>query len=129
MEFGIGVSRKHECSIGMFIEFQQRDQQNSQNLNNDTFCRLPVTSCQCIIGTKIHPESCILLNYDDDYYFQAYGHYKEASRAITQVLFFNHIYLIMISDLQMLGLTFSVIIYMFLIKDISKTLQLPNQSK
>ena len=35
--------------IWIFIGFQQQDRQNSQNLNNDTFCRLPVVSAQCII--------------------------------------------------------------------------------
>ena len=34
------------------IGFQQRDRQDSQKLNNDTFCRLPVVSSQCIIGTE-----------------------------------------------------------------------------
>ena len=32
--------------------FQQRDRQDSQNLNDDTFYRPPVTSDQCIIGTE-----------------------------------------------------------------------------
>ena len=38
--------------IWIIIGFQQRDRQDSQNLNNDTFCRLPATSAQAVIGTK-----------------------------------------------------------------------------
>ena len=48
------------------IGFQQNDRQHDQNLNNDTFCRPPVTSAQCIIGTEKYPDSAILLNYNDD---------------------------------------------------------------
>ena len=33
--------------------FQQQIKQDSQNLNNDTFYRPPVTGAQCIIGTEI----------------------------------------------------------------------------
>ena len=56
--------------------FQQRDRQDSQNLNNDTFYRPPVTSTHCIIGTEKHPDSAILLNYDDDDDTQGYGQIK-----------------------------------------------------
>ena len=35
----------------IIIGFPQRGRQDSQNLNNGSFCRLPVTSAQCIIGT------------------------------------------------------------------------------
>ena len=56
---------------------------NDQNLNNDTFCRLPVTSAQCIIGTERYPDSAILLNYDEDDYSQRYGQIKEAFRALA----------------------------------------------
>ena len=35
----------------IIIGFHQRDRQDSQNLNNDTFCRLTVVSAQCVIGT------------------------------------------------------------------------------
>ena len=59
--------------ILIVIEFQQRDRQDSQTLNNDTFCRLTVTSCQCIIGTEKYPDSGILLNFDDDDYSQVYA--------------------------------------------------------
>ena len=45
-ELGINVP------IWIIIGFQQRDRQDSQNLDNDTFCRLPVVSAQCNIGTE-----------------------------------------------------------------------------
>ena len=67
----------------IFLGFQQRDRQDSQNLNNDTFYRSAVTSAQCIIGTEKYPDSSILLNYDDDDYAQGYGQLKEAFRALT----------------------------------------------
>ena len=63
---------------------QQRDRQNSQNLNNDTFYSPPVTSTQCIIGTEKYPDPGILLIYDDDYYIQGYGQIKEAFKALTK---------------------------------------------
>ena len=51
-------------------KFQQRDRQDSQILNNDTFCRLPVTSARSIIGTENYPDAGILLNHDVDDYSQ-----------------------------------------------------------
>ena len=53
-------------------------------MNNDTFCRLPVTSCQCVIGTEKYPDAGISLNYDDDDYSQGYHQIKEAFRALTK---------------------------------------------
>ena len=41
--------------IWIFIGFRQRDKQDSQNLNKDTFCRLPIVSAQYIIGTEKIP--------------------------------------------------------------------------
>ena len=52
--------------IWTFVVFRQNDRENRQNLNNDAFRRLPVTSAQCIIGTERYPVSAILLTYDDD---------------------------------------------------------------
>ena len=60
----------------MIIGFQQQDRQDSQNLNNDTFCKLPAVSAQCIIGTEKYPDAGILLNYDDDDYIQGYHQIK-----------------------------------------------------
>ena len=53
-------------------------------MNNDTFCRLPVVSAQCIIGTEKYPDAGILLNYDDDDYTQGFSQIKEAFRALTK---------------------------------------------
>ena len=83
MEFDLGSQESMNVPLWIYIGFQQ-DQQDSQKLKNDAFCRLNVTSCQCIFGNKKHPESCILLNYDDDDYFQAYGQIKEVFRALTK---------------------------------------------
>ena len=44
--------RKINIPIWIIIGFQQRQRQNSQNLNNDTFYRPAVKSAQCIIGTE-----------------------------------------------------------------------------
>ena len=70
--------------IWIIIGFQRRDRQVSQNLNNDTFCRLPVVSFQCVIRTEKYPDAGILLNYDDDDYSQVYGQIKEDFRALTK---------------------------------------------
>ena len=53
-------------------------------MNNDTFCRLPVVSAQCIIGTEKYPDAGILFNYDDDYYSQGYDQIKQAFKALTK---------------------------------------------
>ena len=68
----------------IFVAFQQNDRQHDQNLNNDTFVRLPVLSAQVVIGTEWYPDSAILLNYDDVDYSQGYGLIKEAFRALTK---------------------------------------------
>ena len=82
--FELGGHDKMNVPIWIFIGFQQRDRQDSQNLNNVTFCRLPVVNAQCIIGTEKDPDAGILLNYDDDDYSQGYHQIKEAFRALTK---------------------------------------------
>ena len=77
----MGSQESMNVPIWIIIGLLQSDKQDSQNLNNDTFFRLPVTSCQCIIGTDKYPDSSILLNYDDDDYSQGYSQIKEACRA------------------------------------------------
>ena len=64
--------------------FQQRDKQDSQNLNTDNFYRPTVTSGQCIIGIEKHPDAAMLLNYDDGGYSQEYCEIKESFRAVTK---------------------------------------------
>ena len=69
--------------IWIIIGFQQRDRQDSQNLINDTFCRLPVVSAQCFIGTEKYPDAALLLNFDNDY-SQGYHQLKEAFGTLTK---------------------------------------------
>ena len=82
--FGPGSQENMNVPICIIIGFQQQDRQDSQKLKNDTFCRLPVVSAQCIIGTEKCPDAGILLNYDDDDYSQGYSQIKEAFRALTK---------------------------------------------
>ena len=82
--FELGSHENMNVPISINIGFQQRDRQHSQNLNNDTFCRLPVVSAQCIIGTEKYPDAGILLNYEDDDYSQGYHQTKEAFKALTK---------------------------------------------
>ena len=82
--FELGSHENMKVPLWNIIGFQQRDRQDSQNLNNDTFCRLPVISAQCIIGTEKYLDAAMLLNYDDDDYSQGYHQTKEAFRALTK---------------------------------------------
>ena len=82
--FQTGTQEDINVLLWIIIGFQQQNGQRSQNLNNDSFCRLPVVSAQCIIGTGNYPDSAILLNYDDDDYSQGYGQFKEASSDLTK---------------------------------------------
>ena len=81
--FELGSQDDMNVPIWIIIELQQRVTQDSQTLINDTFCRLHVTSAQCIIGTEKKPDSGILLTYDDDEYGHGYSHNKEAFKALT----------------------------------------------
>ena len=98
----------------MFIGFQKRDKQDSQNLNNDTFYRPILTTAQRNIGTEKYPDAGILLNHDDDNYSQGYGQTKNAFKALTS---FTHIYLSMILDQQ----TFITLERMTIVLDIIYT--------
>ena len=51
-KFKSGSPDSMNVPVWNLIVNQQRDRQDSQNLNNDTFCRLAVNSAQCIIGTE-----------------------------------------------------------------------------
>ena len=82
--FELGTQEGINVPIWVYVVFQQMDRQNDQNLNNDTFVRLPVIPAQCIIGTEKYPDSAILLNYNDDDYSQGYGQIKEAFKALTK---------------------------------------------
>ena len=112
--FEIGSQENMNFPIRIIIGFQQQDRQDCQNLNNDSFCRLPFVSAHCVIGTEKHPDAGILFNYDDDDYSQGYHQFKEASKALTK----DNILQPYISeedflDLRMPGLMMLVIIYTF----------------
>ena len=82
--FELGTQEGINFPIWIIVGFQQMDRQNDQNLNNDTFDRLPVISAQCFIGTDKNPDSAILLNYNDDDYSQGCGKKKQAFKALTK---------------------------------------------
>ena len=82
--FELGTQEGINIPTWVFVAFQQNDRQHDQNLNNDTFVRLPVISAQVVIGTERYPDSAILLNYDHDDYPQGYGLIKEAFKALTK---------------------------------------------
>ena len=82
--FELGTQEGINIPTWIFIGFQQNDRQHDQNLNNDTFVRLPVTSAQVVIGTERYPDSAILLNYDDDDFSHGYGQIKEAFKSLTK---------------------------------------------
>ena len=83
--FEMGTPEGSNAPLWIIVGFPQQNRQDSQNLNNDTFFRSPVTSAQYVIGRETYPDSAISLNYDDDdYYSQGYGQIKEAFRALTK---------------------------------------------
>ena len=82
--FELGTQEGNNITVWKNVVFQQNDRQHDQNLNNDTFCRLPVTSAQCIIGNERYPDSAILLNHDDDNYWQEYGQIQASFKALTK---------------------------------------------
>ena len=51
--FELGTQERINVPIWVYVGFQQMDRQNDQNLNNDTFYRMPVATSQGIIGTDI----------------------------------------------------------------------------
>ena len=60
------MGESKNVSIWIIIGFQQRDRQDSQNLNKDMFCRLPVVSAQAVVGLQNYQHGSVLSNYDDD---------------------------------------------------------------
>ena len=76
--FELGSQESMNVPIWVNIGFQQQDRQDSQKLNNDSFCRLPDNSCQANIGMEKYPDAgIILIDDDDDYYYsQAYDQIK-----------------------------------------------------
>ena len=77
----MGTQEGINVPIWIFAGFQQLEGQDSQNWNNDTFCRPPAKSAHVVIGTEKNPDNSLLLNYDDDDPSQGYGQIKEAFKA------------------------------------------------
>ena len=82
--FVLGTQEGNNVPIWIIVGFHQQDRQTSQNLNNDTFYRPPVTSTQVLIGSKKYPDNSILINPNDDDYSQGYGRIEEAFKALTK---------------------------------------------
>ena len=82
--FELGTQEGINIPTWIFVVFQQNDRQHDQNLNNDTFVRLPVISAQVVIGTERYLDSAILLNYEDYDYSQGYCQIKQAFRALIK---------------------------------------------
>ena len=80
----LGAQEGNKVPIWNSVGFQQTDRQDSQNLSKDMFYKPPITSAQCIIGTKKSPDFAILITFDDDYYSQGSGQIEEAFRALTK---------------------------------------------
>ena len=49
--FELGTQEVTNVPIWVFVIFKQSDREHDQNLNNDTFYKIPVTSAQCFIET------------------------------------------------------------------------------
>ena len=64
--FELATQQGINVLLCILVHLQQRDRQESQNSNNDTFCRSPVTSARTIIEMKRYTDFGITLNYDDD---------------------------------------------------------------
>ena len=80
----LGSQAEENVPIWIHVVFQQHGMQHDQNLNNDTFYTMPVTSAQCFIGIEKYPDNAILLNYDDHDYSQRHGQIKEDFTALTK---------------------------------------------
>ena len=50
--FELGTREGINVPIWIYVVLQQSDRQHDQNLNNDNFYRMPVTSVQVVIGTQ-----------------------------------------------------------------------------
>ena len=127
--FELGSQETMYVPIKINIEFQQRGRQDSQDLSNDSFCSMPVTSAQAIIRTEKNSDTVILLNYNDNEYSQGYAQNKEAFRASTKDDSLQPYIMMMILDLQIQEFSKLDIIYMFSIYDTNKSSQLPKHLK
>ena len=60
--FELGTHESMKVPVWIIVGFQRRDRHDSQNLANDTFCRLPNTSAQYFISTEKYPDSATSLH-------------------------------------------------------------------
>ena len=104
--FELGTQAGINVPIWIYVGFQQND----QNLNNDTFCRLPIVSAQCIISNEKYPDTGILLNFNDDDYSQGYHRIKKLSEHVHMITHSKLIYVKTIIDRLMMVMIL-VIIY------------------
>ena len=72
-KFKLSSQQSMNVPIWITIGFQQRNRQDPQDLNHDTFSRLPATSAQCISGTENYPVAAISFIYDNDESSHGYG--------------------------------------------------------
>ena len=79
-----------------FCWFSTKNRPYSQNFNNNTFFRPPVTSARFTVGFDNHPDNSILIKYDNDVYSRGCGRIKEAFRALIKDDILNHIYMAII---------------------------------
>ena len=82
----------------VYCWFPTKRQARFKKFNSDTFFRPSVTSAQCIFGTEKHPDSAILLIFNDDDYSQGYSQVIEDFRSLTKDDTFHHIDLIMVIE-------------------------------
>ena len=50
--FELGSQENTNVPIWITVGLYQKERKGSQNLSNETFFRLPITSAQCIVGTE-----------------------------------------------------------------------------
>ena len=126
----MGSQESMKVPIWIIIGFQLQDSQDTQNVNNDTFCKLPVVSAPAVIGTEKCPGAGILLTYDDDEYSQGYAQIEQGFRALTkddilQAFISNHDF--RSSNVRAHDVRYTI--YVFDKNGKNKTSQLPNQIK
>ena len=68
----------------VYCRFSTKRKTQLKIVNNDTFCGLPVTFAQCVIGTEKNPDAGMLIYYGDDDYSQGYNLILEAFKALRK---------------------------------------------
>ena len=84
MGFQIGTQEAMNVPIWIIVRFQQQNRQDSHNLNNDSICKIRVSSCQYNIGSKKYPDAAILSTYNVNDFSQGWGQIKKVLRALTK---------------------------------------------